>query len=143
MFKFDALTFLQTVAIPAFEITTIIISIAAYSYIYKVLRRSRKLTRTMRTRTGTFVPFWIVVTYIIFICGPQAIVVVLFYHMKIPKVGHPMYPIGAVLFVVGFLSDVIIYIFLNERLRRNLVKLFKTGQKRVDEDVSYVIHSLS
>lgn len=90
------------------------------------LKDSQK--KQQQPKRGTFIPFWIVFTYILFIVIPGIIYVVLFTVLKIEiSLGTKLmvYHIWRVCWLIAFTTDAMIYILSHERIRRKFVRLLK------------------
>ena len=113
----------------------IIIFLLTYGYIYYQLRKVKESKDGMaassdRNRKANFIPFWIVISFILFILVPESI------HICVSLNKQPdtdtavhdqieMFIFAMVLFDVGCLVDALLYIFLNEFVRERFLRCMR------------------
>lgn len=121
--------------------------VVTYVYIFYKLRNHRKVapcesrTKTERTkaiqakknkqlRMTMFAPFWIILTFFIFVFIPEIILKILFYVYKFNKFTSPIYPLTFILFSFGSITDVCIYTYMLHPVRRKFIAMVRRRKRR-------------
>ena len=110
----------------------VIMLVFAYVYIYCKIRVGRSSQRVQsanyqrhQRRRSTFVPFWIIATYILFIVIPGVAYV---FSLNIFHSNY-MHYIWRMCWIIDFIADALIYIFLNESIKNKFLRLIKWKQE--------------
>lgn len=130
----NTLAIIFTYIFPVLEGTFLVVAVIAYSYIYKKFyevknfRYDKDSQRTQaRLKKVNFIPpFLIIFNFIVFVIAPDIANMTIFYHTGSGKQIHTN--ILVIIYVVGFINDAIIYIFLQLHLRKLLFTTLKRGR---------------
>ena len=133
-YEFDSLRFTHIVILQLYNGGIIISFVATYTYIYKKIKRIRCLDTAVVNklnvnsgggggRKSRFIPYWIVITYIVFIMLPQSTNFILFQIIKIHHSKTTMFVITTFFFDLGSLFNVLVYILMNASLRMRFIAM--------------------
>ena len=126
----DSATIIFKYPFPIIEGMFLMVAISSYSYIYNKFKnrnnneiKNKNSIKSKFRKRNFFAPTLIICTFIIFVLSPDIANLFLFYITDIGSSYHAN--IMLLCYVIGYILDAIIYIFLQERVRRKLIK--KTG----------------
>lgn len=122
--------------IQGFMALVMVSSLLSYSYIYYRLKRNkRKDSTTQLQRQGVFVPFWIVFTFFWLFLLPNIIQLVFDHTQKVMSVtALYFYVASLLLFDIGCLADVLIYILMSEKMRVRFYSLIGCEERGPSAD---------
>jgi len=112
--------------LPAHHAMIIIVFVYTYAYIYYKIRRCNQHHPGISTKKrNSLIPLLLVLTLVIFVLVPGVIhrILVSTYSTKIPK--EYVLLLVAILISLGSLVDALIYIIINESIRRRFLRLLR------------------
>lgn len=128
--QWDPNVFMQKYAFRIMLSLMIVMFVSMYAYMYRKLRQpikrkqtKRRLKKRKTLRLTAFIPFWIIITFFLFVCLPASVLNALFYESAINKFTSPYYPLVFLLLAVGNATDFLIYVFLIPAIRKKFIKL--------------------
>ena len=111
----------------------------AYIYIYSKVRAARSSRRVQSTNhhqqsqhSASFVPFWIMFTFILFIVIPNAVSVALLHIFKVNQYDDIMYQVISLFWIIDFTTDALIYILFHESIKTKFLRLIGRRQEDVE-----------
>ena len=156
--KEDIIEYLHVYIYPVPEALFIVLFCTVYVYLYThiIKERNHRIKRQARfSRSSStdntswssikakhFIPFWIIITFIIFFLIPEITITIAFHTFKWRKHKHPLYAIMVFMFTVGYIVDPVIYIFLHKAVRTTIVNRSRR-RKITDISTSTVVNFLS
>ena len=116
--------------LPIFGALLVIAFISTYGYIYLRIKIARRRERSQPQRQGQprqdksiFLPFWIIITFIVFIVLPEVFYIVLVYQLQAAVDEMLVYQINCLFWNVGLTVDALLYIFLNEPVKQKFYRM--------------------
>lgn len=94
----------------------------------------QKSTETTKppSKMHFFIPFWIVVTYVLFFIFPECSVLIMLYGYHFDLMKSSWFIIPYLFFGIGWITDALIYILLKSTIRKHFLRLFAWKEKRVE-----------
>ena len=116
---------------PIYAVFLIAVFAFTYIYIYWRIRvgratdrvQSRNHRQQSQQHKSSFVPFWILVTFILFIVVPSASYVLVEHIFQVRHFESYMYQIVSTFWIVGFTSDALIYILFHQSIKKRFLRL--------------------
>lgn len=141
--NFYLLKFIYTTLFPVFEAGFIITCTIVYTYIFIKLNQNQKgRNRVNRDKISTvvkqcsghnnnkkmsnFVPFYIIVTFLFFSGVPELITTIVVFVLEIEDIYIELATL--LLYVIGYITDAVIYIFLLRQLRQLLYRKLSSNR---------------
>ena len=127
---------------PAYGVLVVLTFVATYLYIYKKIRIARTTERVQSTnhrikrQRCTFVPFWIIFTYIILVLIPCTIFVLTPHNHQSEKY---MPHVWRLFWIVSFITDALIYTLFNEPIKKVFVRFINKNQVFVQTERSVFV----
>lgn len=126
---------------PSVEGTFLLIALVCYIYIFnkfKEMKRTPTVPSIVRNKlkcARIFPPFLIILTFAMFVVAPDTVNLYLFY---ISEKGTNFHANILLLFyVLGFISDAVIYIFLQKSMRSHFLKTFCGNPKKHTDGLNF------
>ena len=130
---------------PSVEGTFLLIALVCYIYIFnkfKEMKRTPTVPTIVRNKlkcVKIFPPFLIILTFSMFVVAPDTVNLYLFY---ISEKGTNFHANALLLFyVLGFISDAVIYIFLQKSMRSHFLKTFCGNTKNPTSSLNFIQNS--
>lgn len=131
----NTLAIIFTYIFPILESTFLVVAVIVYSYIYKKFYEVKNFrydnndsqrTQARLKKVNFIPPFLIIFNFIVFVIAPDIANMTFFYLTDSGEQIHTNTLV--IIYVVGFINDAIIYIFLQLHLRKLLFTTLKRGR---------------
>lgn len=150
--RIDLADVVHRIMFPTLTAALMLLFFVIYTYIYKKLQKLNQVTQqrvnnntttitakntlNTRRRSNIFIPFWIVLTFVIFFIFPESAVVIMMYRYHLDLRKSPWYTIPYIFFAIGWISDALIYILLKGSIRKRFLALFGC-KHNIDASVTF------